>query len=61
MGIAVDATKKRKMINAESPRPSRSTTVAHTFSVSCWQFCDDNSSQLFGKFSFIFLLKKKKR
>ncbi len=47
---AADATKKRKMINAKSPRPSRSTTVAHTFSVSCccWQFCDDNSSQLFG-------------
>jgi hypothetical protein len=59
---AADATKKRKMINAESPRPSRSTTVAHTFSVSCWQFCDDNSSQLFGtRFSFIFLYWRRRK
>jgi hypothetical protein len=58
---AADATKKRKMINAESPRPSRSTTVAHTFSVSCWQFCDDNSSQLFGtRFLLFFYWRRRK-
>jgi hypothetical protein len=53
MGISSRRYQKRKMINA---RPSRGTTVAHTFSVSCccWQFCDDNSSQLFGTLFLLF-------